>query len=46
MVEKRKRPADAEDEKEGTSKIQTAGYLFSTLLILLVISAGDGRRNI
>ena len=40
MVEKRKRPADAEDEKEGTSKIQTAGYLFSTLLILLVISAG------
>lgn len=40
MVEKRKRVTGAEDEKEGTGKIQIVGYVFSALLILLVISAG------
>lgn len=42
MVEKRKRAISAEDEKDGTVKMQIAGYVLSALLILLVVSVGAG----
>lgn len=42
MGKERKQVTSAEGEKEGTGIIQTAGYFFSALLILLVVSAGAG----
>lgn len=40
MVKKGKRAGEAEDEREGIGKLEIVGYVFSALLVLLVISAG------